>query len=146
MEYLKLGKETCIDGVWGRVKNGYFYNLQQEGTNYLMREVDVTSEGGSYYAIMCEHPYEYLIFWKPHHPELKPYIPEHLRVLSDIKKGDLVWAQDKANDWIPVMYERYCNLTGKYVCVCAVHYEGYAITDSEHFKAISKTCPLLANT
>ena len=144
MDYSELGVEGCVNGVWGRVKNGYFYNLVEEGTNCLMREIDVSTEYGNHFAIMCHHDYEQLVYRAPHQPILKAYVPEHSRALGNIKKGDLVWAQTISNDWIPAMYEGYCIYTGKYMCVLSIYcVHGIVTADDELFKAISQTCPLL---
>ena len=143
MDYSELGVEGCVNGVWGRVKNGYFYNLVEEGTNYPIREIDVNSEYGKYFAIMCNHDYENLTCRASHQPVLKAYVPEHIRALGNIKKGDLVWAQTISNAWLPVMFDRYCELTGQFVCTFLVHKESKTVIESTLFRSVNQTCPLL---
>lgn len=145
MDELSIGTEICAFGVWGREVDGKFYNLT-DGQK-LFRPLTVNGGDRTYYtyydnAKKCEYvTYSHSVLPSTT-DNLKPYMPEHIRVLGNIKKGDLVWAQTISGEWIPVMFERYCSLTAGYVCVFQVKCIGYVVIDSEHFKAISQTCPL----
>lgn len=91
MDYYNFGVEECWNGEWSRVKNGHFYNLQDD--LYLLREVDIKSQSGKYYAVCCNHEYEMLVFKASTEKQPIPYVPEHARQLQNLKRGDAVWVQ-----------------------------------------------------